>query len=681
MPKDDEIIEMTSDNIVKRMGGIGGRLMGKKGWIIAGFCFLFFTVIIFPNVLYTVERNHVGIIFDKFGSKPSEEGRFIVEKGEKGWWREPLMPGTHFFWLLEPLWRYKIKEEKFVEVPANQVGVVYAKDGKPMRPGQILADSDILTEKVVDGRKVKVFEMGQKGPRLKVLEPGHYPINTEYLEVRLEPAVQIPEGHIGIETRKIGDEPPIGTVLVGKNSNYRGIVREILNPGTYYFNPKKVKVEIVPAVVIKKGQVGIVGKKVGKVPPDGTILVEAGDEYQGIQREVLQPGMYYINPYEKDVKIEDAVNVPDGHVGVQIAKTGKNKPVDQLLAKPGQRGILEGTLSPGLYYINPYEFEVVIVDIRQQRYEMTYVEGMGDTQQSDAIIFYSDDGFVIAIDLTVLYQILSQDAPYVVATVGRTVKDIREKVIRPQARSFARILGSKYKGEDYVHGDTRETFQNDLGVALRDKSIKSRIQVNQTLVRHFEVPSQLRDPITAKVIALKLQEKYEQEQETQKANAVLAREREKVTFESEKIKAETVKARAIISAEQQRDVEKLNMQKKEFIALGDAKQIKIEADAQLYKAQQEAQGILARKKADGEGDKIIMAAWNNPGAQNKVAFKMAEILQGARLIPLEMIFGGSGRGSGGGNAPFMYGNALDIMKFLGIEKMEALKEKSEQADK
>ncbi|MDM8540788.1 hypothetical protein QUF90_06840 [Desulfococcaceae bacterium HSG9] len=94
---------------------------------------------------------------------------------------------------------------------------------------------------------------------------------------------------------------------------------------------------------------------------------------------------------------------------------------------------------------------------------------------------------------------------------------------------------------------------------------------------------------------------------------------------------------------------------KEFIALGDAK------------------GILARKKAKGDGDKVIIEAWNNPGARNKVALKMAEVLQGARLIPLEMIFGG-----GGGNAPFMYGDTLDILKFLGVQKMEEMKQQGAQ---
>ena len=93
--------------------------------------------------------------------------------------------------------------------------------------------------------------------------------------------------------------------------------------------------DIIDAVFIPKGQVGIVTKRVGKMPPKGIILVEAADEFQGIQREPLQPGIHYINPFQKEVKITPAIIVPDGMVGVQIAKTGDPKPVSQLLAKRG----------------------------------------------------------------------------------------------------------------------------------------------------------------------------------------------------------------------------------------------------------------------------------------------------------------------------------------------------------
>jgi hypothetical protein len=600
-------------------GGIIAQLFKLNLRTLSGLFLIFLPLIYIGIALVSIDEGHVGIVFAKFGGKPAVEDRFIVEAGEKGYQREVLMPGMRFYWFLEPFWKYTITEEPFVKIPPGMIGVVNAKDGYPMRTGQILADSDIYGE---DG----AFKMGQKGPRLEILKPGEYPINTAYLEVKQFPAIEIPEGSLGVLTRLYGDEPPQGTILVAKESEFRGIIREILQPGTYYINPKAYKTEIVEAVKIDKGQVGIVTKRVGKIPPEGTILVDANDEYQGIQKQVLQPGMYYINPYEKSMRIENAVSVPDGHVGVQIAKTGIAKPVDQLLAKAGERGIQEDTLPPGLYYLNPYAVEVVNIDIRQQRYEMTYLEGQGDTQQNDAIVFYSDDGFEIAIDVTVLFQVLPNDAPYVVATIGRGIGDIKEKIIRPQARSYARILGSRYKGEDFVHGATRETFQNDLHKELKAKTMESQVQMNQALVRHFEVPTQLRQPITDKVIALKMQEKFEQEQKTQQANADLAREKEKVNFESAKVVAETRKVKAIIQAEEEREVEEINVAKKEFIAQGEAKKIQIEADANLYQQAKEAEGILAVGKAKAEAKKLELAAYDGDGGLRFAEVEKAKAL-------------------------------------------------------
>jgi regulator of protease activity HflC (stomatin/prohibitin superfamily) len=610
-----------------------------------------------PCAVVSIPSGKIGVIFTKIGKDPAIKDRFIVEKGEKGIQREVLMPGWRYFWKADRLWKIDITKYPMVSIPKQSIGLVEALDGEFLPEGQILAKDDHVDEK-------GVFHMGQKGPRESVLTPGLHPINPKYLMVKKHPAVIIQKGQLGVVTKRVGEIPPDGTVLVSKDDNFKGVQKEVLVPGEYYLNPLAVAIDIIDAVVIPKGQVGIVTKRVGRMPPEGTILVEAEGDYQGIQRVPLQPGIHYINPFDRDVKIIPAVVVPDGHVGVQIAKTGEPKPVDQLLAKPGQRGILEATLSPGLYYINPYEYEVVIFDTRQQRYEMTVQEGIGDTLRSDSIQFLSDDGFEITIDLTVLYQVDPENAPYVVATVGRSVDDVRDKIIRPSARSFARIIGSMNVGEEFVHGSTREAFQNNLHTALEAKCLDSRVKINQAFIRHFEVPIELRDPITKKVIASKLEEQYTQEQKTQMANAELARQTELVVFQAKKVKAETSKMEAKIRAEQQRDVEETLVAKKKFEALGDAEKIKIDADAKLYSAKKEAEGILVQKTAEAEGQKKMVNAWSGDGARYIVAKELASRLANAKIIPLELFFGGSSGTSGGG--VIEYRDNLELLKLLKI---------------
>ncbi|MEZ4524320.1 MAG: SPFH domain-containing protein [Desulfobacterales bacterium] len=656
-----------TDEVKKRaIKGIGSFFTMKP--VVFAIVFLLTGYVFLSAVMFSIDPGHVGVVFSKFGRTPAVEGRFIVEKGEKGYWREVLLPGRHFFWLAECLWKYDITEEPMISIESQQIGLVEALDGTPMPPGQILADEDVIDDK-------EVFHMGGKGPRREVLKPGLHPINPKYLKVTKYPAVVIPEGKIGVVIRKTGDQPPDNMVLVPRDSSYRGIQQEIIPPGTYYFNPLAVKVEQVSATIIEKGQVGIVTKKVGKVPPAGTILVSRDDEFQGIQREVMQPGMYYINPYDKEVKVVPAVIVPDGSVGVQVAKTGKAKSASQLLAKPGERGILEETLPPGMYYVNPFEYEVIAFDTREQRYEMTQVQNEGDTAGDDAIHFLSDDGFMIQFDLTLVYHVKAENAPMIVATVGRDINTVRDKKIRPSARAFARIIGSKNKGEEFIHGLTREKFQTDLHNAIKKECEESRIIINQTLVRHFEVPAELRSPITQKVIAFKLEDQYKQEQNTQKANAELSRQKQLVVFESEKVKAETIKIQAVIAAEQKRDEAEILMAQKKFEAEGDAAKKKIDADAVLYAAQKGAEGIEAKLLAEARGQKAMVDAWSGAGAQYIVASKLAEVMQGAKLLPLETLFGG---GKGDGTGPIRYHNTMDMLNFFNINKLLGQDEKPGQ---
>lgn len=636
------------------ISGMDNKLLKKIGKYATG---LIFFAIMVSRILYTIDKGHVGIVFAKFGSQPKNTSRFIVEEGEKGVRRKVLMPGVHVFWMFEPLWKYNITEVKMISVPKHSIGLVEALDGKPMNPGQILADSDkIVNEK---------FVMGQKGPRLKVLKPGKYPINTRYLKVKVVSSLIIKQGQVGIVTQKIGNQPPKGTVLVEAGSGFKGIQKDIWQPGEYYVNPMEKSLEVADAILIHPGQVGIVTKKIGELPPSGTILVGAEDTYRGIQRKTLQPGMYYFNPYEKKVEIVNAIRIKDGHVGVKIAKTGKDKAVDSLFAEPGQRGILRKTMSPGLYYINEYEYDVVIVDVRQQKYEMTFIKNQGDTSSSDSIKFLSDDGFEIEIDLTVLYQIVPNDAPYMVATVGRDVQAVCTKIIRPTARSYGRILGSKNKGEEFVHGKTREEYQNKLRASLTKKCLESRVKINQALVRHFEVPKKLRSPITKKVIARKLMEQYEQEQKTQEANAELARNKQLVVQKRKKVEAETTKITDTIQAEKERAVEEILMAKKKFEAQGDAEKVRINAKAEWDAAEFKAKGIKAVKFAEADGQRKLVDAWG--GSQFIVANNMAKILQGVNIFPLETLLGGSGNGKGGND--IQYANKVDLLNFFKLDKM------------
>ncbi|MFN9879835.1 MAG: band 7 protein, partial [Planctomycetota bacterium] len=101
-----------------------------------------------------------------------------------------------------------------------------------------------------------------------------------------------------------------------------GVRKELRGPGRHFYCPIWWNRVLVDDVLIAPGQVGIVTCKLGKDLPAGQFLVD-GDigntEYKGILRKAMTPGRYRINPYGYEIKIVDTVSEPSG---VQVKHSG-----------------------------------------------------------------------------------------------------------------------------------------------------------------------------------------------------------------------------------------------------------------------------------------------------------------------------------------------------------------------
>jgi hypothetical protein len=164
-------------------------------------------------------------------------------------------------------------------VPPGKMLVVIAKNGQPLTDGQMLADP------------------GQKGVRKEVFGEGWHWITPIVYDVELKDDTVVESGKVGVVTQLGGDKPANGEVLVDSDAE-QGIRRQVLPPGRYRINPYGYKVESVPAVEVKAGMVGVRRRLLGK---DGSSRFAQKDDEKGILREVLQPGTYYLNPKEYEV--------------------------------------------------------------------------------------------------------------------------------------------------------------------------------------------------------------------------------------------------------------------------------------------------------------------------------------------------------------------------------------------
>ena len=171
--------------------------------------------------------------------------------------------------------------------------------------------------------------------------------------------VYVPQGRIAIVTAKTGEELPPGAILA--EPGQKGVQRIPLAEGRHFLNPVTHDWRIVPVVTIPAGSVGLVTAKTGKELPAGEIIA-VDRASKGVWKDVLGPGSYRLNPEGYDVQTLSAINIPIGYVGVVTSLTGK--PAGKgLFAGPGEKGVMEKALQPGLYYVNPRAYQVDVVEI------------------------------------------------------------------------------------------------------------------------------------------------------------------------------------------------------------------------------------------------------------------------------------------------------------------------------
>ena len=171
--------------------------------------------------------------------------------------------------------------------------------------------------------------------------------------------VYVPEGQMAIVTAKAGRPLPPGRILAEPGE--KGVQRMPLAEGRHFLNPVNNDWRIVPTTTIPAGSVGVVTSKTGKELAAGEILAP-DDDSKGVWRRVLGPGTYRLNPEGYDIKVVSAINIPIGYVGVVTSLTGTPAPRGKV-AGPGEKGVFEKILQPGLYYVNPRAYQVDVVEI------------------------------------------------------------------------------------------------------------------------------------------------------------------------------------------------------------------------------------------------------------------------------------------------------------------------------
>ncbi len=185
-----------------------------------------------------------------------------------------------------------------------------------------------------------------------------------------------------------------------------------------------------------------------------------------------------------------------GHVGVQVL-FGEVK---------------ETVLYEGLRFVNPL-VKINQMSIQTQNYTMSRTSDEGNKVGDDAIRVLSKDGLEVVIDLTVLYKIISGEAPKIYRELGN---EYEGKVIRPITRTGIREGASQFEAIA-LFSAKREEFENIIRTKIERELKKRGVILEKMLVRNIGLPESVKESIERKITAI---------QEAQRMEFVLQKEKQ-----------------------------------------------------------------------------------------------------------------------------------------------------------
>ena len=169
-------------------------------------------------------------------------------------------------------------------------------------------------------------------------------------------------------------------------------------------------------------------------------------------------------------------------------------------------------LESGLNFVNPL-MDVTMFDVRTQNYTMSAVHEEGSQKGDDAIRILTADGLEVVIDLSVLFNVKSSEAPKILKTIGT---DYLDKIVRPVSRTAIRDNAVSYDAVA-LYSSKRDEFQSKIYKTIETSFSQRGLTLQQLLIRNISLPTSVKASIESKINA---------EQDAQKMTFVLQKEKQ-----------------------------------------------------------------------------------------------------------------------------------------------------------
>lgn len=366
-------------------------------------------------------------------------------------------------------------------IPEGSIGVITAADGAQLVEGQLLGKRVAGHDNFQKGETF-LQNGGQKGPQVDFLRPGTYNIFSDMFKVDIRKAIQIPENQIGVVEAKAGAPMGLGDVVAATpemslhmsfqdaqafldNGGKRGPQEAVLRPGTYYINPYVFSVTMQAQTVIKQGEVGVLISNIGKDPAE-----LYGDDV--VTTTTTSTNLANGSPLTAGATDPDETRHNSGVRARHVVPTG-------------YRGIQKDVLNPGKYNINPLAFSVIIVPTTTRSIEWSE---SATAKDFDPFAVVSRDGFEMKVEVRCQYRILPENAPYVVQKLG-SVEELEKNVLHPQIDGIFRAQVSKSPAISYQQERAKE--QTEAENSVKNDLLKYKVEVVSVMICNIRLPQEL----------------------------------------------------------------------------------------------------------------------------------------------------------------------------------------------
>jgi len=278
----------------------------------------------------------------------------------------------------------------------------------------------------------------------------------------------------------------------------------------------------------------------------------------------------------------------------------------------GSKGVEDRVYAPGAtYFFMPFINDWDVFDTKLQNLEMTFSQVRGDRKTRDDLVLKTIDGNDISLDVIIAYRIDANKAPHILQYVAPDDATLRDLIVRTVARSKPRDIFGELKTEAFYVADAREAQSIKAKEALQKILGPMGVIVEKVLTNDYRFNPEYQKAIEDKKVA-------DQQVEKNKSAQHAALE------------------------EYKRKLEEVRGEVNKMVADADGQYLKDKIEADVYQEQQQllAKAIQAEGIAEANGIQEMNNALAGSGGEAIVKLRIAEALQGKRIILLPVSEGG-----------------------------------------